>query len=100
MRLMAADEILSKSAFAVRRSVSPAAVTNWIVRQWLTPPALRPDGRVNVALAEKQLAAPRCRPGPRAAEDRGGAQVPEPVGAFVAPQELPSLAAALHFDRG
>jgi hypothetical protein len=35
-------EILSKSQFAALLAVNPAAVSNWIRRQRLTPPAVRP----------------------------------------------------------
>lgn len=48
-------ELLSKSGYAAARDVTPGAVTNWIARRKLTAPALRADGRIDVALADRQL---------------------------------------------
>lgn len=48
-------EILSKSGYANYRGVKPAAVSNWIARQKLTPPAVRPDGRIDRDLADRQI---------------------------------------------
>ena len=49
-------EILSKSAYARLRGRGPSAVSNWIRSGQLSPPALLPDGRINVELADLQLA--------------------------------------------
>ena len=49
-------EILSKSAYARQRGRGPSAVSNWIRSGQLSPPALLPDGRINVELADLQLA--------------------------------------------
>ena len=49
------DGVMTKSGYAVHRGVKPAAVTNWIARKRLTSPALREDGKVDVALADQQL---------------------------------------------
>jgi hypothetical protein len=59
--------IVSKSAYAAHRSVTAACVTMWIGRQKLTAPALLPDGRIDVALADQQLpsVARRSPGGPR-----------------------------------
>jgi hypothetical protein len=48
-------EILTKSQFAALLAVNPAAVSNWIRRQRLTPPAVRADGKIDVDLARAQL---------------------------------------------
>jgi len=50
-------EILSKSAFAVRRGVGTGAVSNWIARGKLSGAALTADGQIAVEEAERQLAA-------------------------------------------
>lgn len=50
------SEILSKSAYARRCGRTPASVSQWIKRGQLTPPAVRRDGKINVALADQQLA--------------------------------------------
>jgi hypothetical protein len=49
-------EILTKAAFARRRGVRANTVSMWIKRGRLTAPALRRDGKINVALADQQLA--------------------------------------------
>jgi hypothetical protein len=49
------DGVMTKSGYAVHRGVKPAAVTNWIARKRLTAPALRDDGKIDVALADQQL---------------------------------------------
>jgi hypothetical protein len=69
-------EPVSKAAYAARAGVSPSAVSRWISRGNLTPPALREDGTINPELADAQLAqtvAPRSRD--RA--DRVSATTPE-----------------------
>jgi len=48
-------EILSKSDYGRRHHVEPETVRSWIHRKHLTPPALRPDGMIDVALADAQL---------------------------------------------
>lgn len=48
-------DVISKSAFAVRRGVAPSAVANWIARGKLTGAALTADGQINVEEAERQL---------------------------------------------
>ena len=65
-------ELISKSAFAVRRGVAASAVSNWIARGKLTGAALTADGDINVEEAERQLGqtvdpgrgAPRPAPSP------------------------------------
>jgi hypothetical protein len=89
-----ADEILSKSEFAVRRSVRPAAVSNWIVRGQLTAPAVRSDGKIDVALAEAQLAAREPH------GNRGGSPLTKAIGAYVGAADLPTLSQLLKLDRG
>jgi hypothetical protein len=49
------SEIVSKSEFARRLDVDPAAVSAWISRKKLTAPALRDDGTIDVELAVEQL---------------------------------------------
>jgi hypothetical protein len=115
-----AAAVLSKSAYAAHRSVSAACVTNWITRRKLTAPALLPDGKIDVALADKQVLViarrspprPRRRPAIRRDDDadvhpvegRGrpppGDRHEEPIGAFVVVDELPGLAQRLRLDRG
>lgn len=48
-------EIVTKTQFARLLGVNPAAVSNYIRRGRLTAPALRADGRVDVAAARAQL---------------------------------------------
>jgi hypothetical protein len=48
-------EVLTKTEFARRGGVEPAAESMWIARQHLTPPALLDDGRIDVDLAVEQL---------------------------------------------
>jgi hypothetical protein len=48
-------EILTKSGFAGRLGVNPAAISNLIRRQRLTSPALRADGKIDVEQALRQL---------------------------------------------
>ena len=48
-------EIVSKRDLAARLGVKPSAISNYIARGKLTPPALRSDGSLDVALAIKQL---------------------------------------------
>jgi hypothetical protein len=48
-------EIVTKAEFARRMGVKPAAVTNWITRRRLTPPALTADGRVDFAVGRAQI---------------------------------------------
>jgi hypothetical protein len=48
-------EFVSKSEFARRMGVKPAAVTNWISRRRLTRPALRADGRVDFERGRAQI---------------------------------------------
>ena len=48
-------EVLTKSEFARRGGVDPAAVSMWINREHLTPPALTEDGKIDVELAVGQL---------------------------------------------
>ena len=48
-------EILTKTQFAGVLGVNPAAVSNWIRRQRLTPPAVRADGRIDADAARAQL---------------------------------------------
>jgi hypothetical protein len=116
------EAIVSKSVYAAHRCVTAACVTNWIARQRLTPPALLPDGKIDVALADQMLptvtrrAAPAPRRRPAIRRDDAGDLHPvdrlqgrppgarhdreEPIGAFVVVDELPGLAAALKLDRG
>jgi len=49
--------LLSKSGYAKRCGVGQNAVSNWIKRGKLTPPALRSDGTIDVTLADEQLCA-------------------------------------------
>jgi hypothetical protein len=49
------SEVVTKSEFARRLDVDPAAVSLWISRQKLTAPALRDDGMLDVDLAVEQL---------------------------------------------
>jgi len=49
------SEIIAKIDYAKRRGVTASAVTNWIKRGKLTPPALTEDGRILVAVADRQL---------------------------------------------
>jgi hypothetical protein len=87
--------LLTKSEYARRLGVQPAAVSNWVTRGRLSPRAIRPDGRINPVLADRQLGT-RCGAGqPDAADDTAAA-----IGAFIAPGELPGLAQALRLDRG
>jgi cold shock CspA family protein len=51
------DEALNKQAFADRRQVSASTISKWIKRGHLSGDALTPDGRINIAEAERQLAA-------------------------------------------
>jgi hypothetical protein len=106
--------IVSKSAYAVHRSVTAACITQWIARGKLTAPALTDDGKIDVALADKQVLviARRSPPRPRrrktirldgtderqhAAADLHPVDRPqgarrdreEPIGAFVVVDELP-----------
>ena len=48
---------LSKSAYARHRGISPAAISNFIARGKLTPPAVCPDGKIDPLLADAQLGA-------------------------------------------
>jgi hypothetical protein len=48
-------EIETKSAFARRVGRSPARISQWQSEGRLVPPAVRPDGRIDVALALAQL---------------------------------------------
>jgi hypothetical protein len=48
--------IVSKSKLAARLNVRRAAVSAWIKRGHLTPPALREDGRIDYEVAVAQLA--------------------------------------------
>ena len=48
-------QIFTKSAYAKRIGVRPSAVSNYIARHKLTPPAIRPDGTIDAALADNQL---------------------------------------------
>jgi hypothetical protein len=47
--------ILSKSEYGRLHHVAPATVRTWVYRGHLTPPALRSDGMIDVALADGQL---------------------------------------------
>jgi hypothetical protein len=47
--------VMKKSEYAAHRGVTLAAVTNWIARKRLTAPALRDDGKIDVALADQQI---------------------------------------------
>jgi hypothetical protein len=82
----------------------------WIARNKLTAPALLPDGRIDVVLADEQLpvVARRSPPEPRRRLTirRDDAEVADrsesdrkPI-AVIAPDELPHLAVALRLDRG
>jgi hypothetical protein len=53
---VAAGRVLTKSAYAERHGITTQAVSNWIRRGKLTPPALRKDGKIDVARADLQLA--------------------------------------------
>src|SRR5712691_5729970 len=46
---------ISKAAYAARLGISPSAVSKLIARGKLTEAALCEDGRINVAVAERQL---------------------------------------------
>jgi hypothetical protein len=85
---------LTKSEYARRLGVQPAAVSNWVTRGRLSPPAIRPDGRINPVLADRQLGTRRGAGRPDAADEMNGT-----IGAFVVIDELPALAAALRLDR-
>lgn len=50
-----AEILMRKIDFAKRCGVTPAAVSQWISRGKLGPPALRRDGTIDVALADQQL---------------------------------------------
>lgn len=55
---MATDaSILTKSEFAARHGRDPSVVSKWIARGLLSGAGLTADGRINVAEAERQLAA-------------------------------------------
>jgi hypothetical protein len=54
---MNSPSTLSKSAFAARHGIARSAVSKWISRGQLTGDALTRNGRVNVAVAERQLRA-------------------------------------------
>ena len=86
---------LTKSEYARRLWVQPAAVSNWVTRGKLSPPAIRPDGRINPVLADRQLGTRRGAGRPDATDNTAAA-----IGAFIAPGELPALAQALRLDRG
>jgi hypothetical protein len=47
--------LFTKSDYARRLGIRPSQVSNYIARQQLTPPALRPDGTIDAALADTQL---------------------------------------------
>jgi hypothetical protein len=48
--------IVSKKEFAERHGVKPETVRSWIMRGHLRPPALRPNGAINIEAADKMLA--------------------------------------------
>ena len=48
-------EIFTKSGYARRIGVRPSAISNYIARRQLTPPAVRADGTIDAALADQQL---------------------------------------------
>jgi hypothetical protein len=54
---MNSPPILSKAAFAARHGIARSTISKWISRGQLKPPALRADGRIDVAAAERQLRA-------------------------------------------
>src|SRR5579872_5324963 len=49
--------LITKSEFAAHRGVSRGAVSHWIRLKKLDGPALRPDGKIDVEAADRQLAA-------------------------------------------
>lgn len=51
-------KILTKSAYARLRGVQGSAISNWIARGKLAPPAVTPDGRIVVEEADSQLGGP------------------------------------------
>ncbi|HVH77165.1 MAG TPA: hypothetical protein VM755_19795 [Stellaceae bacterium] len=56
------SEIISKSEYAERRGVGESAVSNWIARGQLTPPALQADGSIDADLADEQRSRRRIKP--------------------------------------
>jgi hypothetical protein len=91
---MSDQPLLSKSEYAARLYLSPAAVSAWAARQKLTLPELRPDGLIDVSHAD-------ARGRPRGAKDRAGSRAAaKAMGAIVAQPELPGLAQVPHLDRG
>lgn len=67
----AATGVVTKSEFARLRGCSPAYVSKLIRTQRLASPALRPDGKIDLALAASMLggAAPQMQAVPRAPAD-------------------------------
>jgi hypothetical protein len=47
---------LSKRAYGRHAGVDHSTISSWIRKGWITAPALRPDGLVDVAIADRQLA--------------------------------------------
>jgi hypothetical protein len=47
--------VFTKSEYARRIGRRPSAISNYIARQQLTPPAVRADGRIDATLADAQL---------------------------------------------
>jgi hypothetical protein len=46
---------MTKTEYAAHAGVNQSAVSNWIKRRHLTPPALRPDGMIDAGIADMQL---------------------------------------------
>lgn len=49
------SSVFTKSEYARRIGRRPSAISNYIARQQLTPPAVRADGKIDAALADAQL---------------------------------------------
>ena len=94
---------MTKTEFAQHRGVTLAAVTNWIARKRLTAPALRDDGKIDVALADQQIGAKveptkaasakrRVTTKPKAAAPRERRKPQQPASTVPAPRD-PALVA-------